>query len=69
MLFVLVLATGCSLFLAATTEATAAVYVFVLAFLALAGYVYLLGQQRQRDGDERLWTREPRARDRWLDVA
>jgi hypothetical protein len=68
-LFVLVLATGCSLFLAATTEATAAVYGFVLAFLALAGYVYLLGQQRQRDGEERLWRREPRVRDRWLDVA
>jgi hypothetical protein len=68
-LFLLVLSTGCSLYLAVVTEAPAAMYVFALAFLALAGYLYLLGQTRQRDGSDRTWTREPRTRDRWLDVA
>jgi hypothetical protein len=68
-LFLLVLSTGCSLYLAVITEAAAAMYVFALAFLALAGYLYLLGQSRQRDGYDRTWTSEPRARDRWLDVA
>lgn len=48
-LFVLVLAAGCSLFLAATTEATGMLYVFALSFVALCGYVYLLGQYRQRE--------------------
>jgi hypothetical protein len=48
-LFVLVLVAGCSLFLAATTKAEAMLYTFVLAFMALCGYVYLLGQLRQRE--------------------
>ena len=48
-LFVLVLATAGSLFLAATTKATLLLYVFALAFLALCGYVYLLAQLRQRE--------------------
>ena len=48
-LFVLVLVSGCSLFLAATTKAQAMLYTFVLAFMALCGYVYLLGQMRQRE--------------------
>jgi hypothetical protein len=48
-LFVLVLVAGCSLFLAATTRAEAMLYTFVLAFMALCGYVYLLGQLRQRE--------------------
>src|SRR5262245_19248816 len=48
-LFVLVLVAGCSLFLAATTKAEAMLYTFVLTFMALCGYVYLLGQLRQRD--------------------
>jgi hypothetical protein len=47
-LFVLVLVAGCSLFLAATTKAQAMLYTFVLVFMALCGYVYLLGQVRQR---------------------
>ena len=48
-LFVLVVATACSMFLAATTGSTALLYVFALSFLALCGYVYLLAQLRQRD--------------------
>jgi len=47
-LFVLGLIAASSLFLAATTKATGMLYVFALAFLALCGYVYLLGQARQR---------------------
>ncbi len=48
-LFVLVVATACSMFLAATTGSTALLYVFALAFLSLCGYVYLLAQLRQRE--------------------
>jgi hypothetical protein len=48
-LFVLVLVAACALFLAATTKAEAMLYTFVLAFMALCGYVYLLGQVRQRE--------------------
>jgi hypothetical protein len=48
-LFVLVLIAGCSLFLAATTKAQAMLYTFVLVFMALCGYVYLLGQVRLRE--------------------
>jgi hypothetical protein len=48
-LFVLVLVAGCSLFLAATTKAQGMLYTFVLVFMALCGYVYLLGQMRQRE--------------------
>jgi hypothetical protein len=48
-LFVLVLFAACSLFLAATTEVMAMLYVFALSFSALCGYVYLLGQYRQRE--------------------
>ena len=49
MLFVLLLCTACTLFLAATTSSTALLYVFVLSFLGLCGYVYLVAQQRQRE--------------------
>ncbi len=48
-LFVLALAAMSTLFLAATTKATVMLYAFVLAFLALCGYVYLLAQLRQRE--------------------
>jgi hypothetical protein len=48
-LFMLVVATASTLFLAATTKATVMLYVFALAFLALCGYVYLLAQIRQRE--------------------
>ena len=58
-LFVLVITTACTLFLAATTASTAMLYVFVLAVLALCGYVLLLAQARQRTSSE--WD------DGWLD--
>jgi hypothetical protein len=48
-LFLLVLATGATLFLAATTQEPAMLYLFALAFLALCGYAYLLAQVRQRE--------------------
>jgi hypothetical protein len=54
-LFLLAVITGCTLFLAATTSSTVLLYVFVLAFLALCGYVYLLAQARQRE-DRGGWT-------------
>lgn len=47
-LFVLSIATACSLFLAITTGATVMLYAFVLAVLALTGYVFMLAQSRQR---------------------
>ena len=58
-LFVLVLTTACTLFLAATTPSTVMVYAFALSFLALCGYVLLLAQLRQREaparGDDSFW--------------
>ncbi len=48
-LFMLVLAAGATLFLAATTQEPAMLYLFALAFLALCGYAYLLSQARQRE--------------------
>jgi len=48
-LFLLVITTACTLFLAGTTSSTVMLYIFALSFLALCGYVYLLAQLRQRD--------------------
>ncbi len=48
-LFMLVLASGSTLFLAATTKETAMLYLFAAAFLGLCGYMYLLAQARQRE--------------------
>lgn len=48
-LFMLVVAAGATLFLAATTQSPAMLYLFALAFLALCGYAYLLSQVRQRE--------------------
>ena len=48
-LFVLAFVSSCSLFLAATTKAPAWLYVFGASFVALAGYVWVLGQLRQRE--------------------
>ncbi len=48
-LFMLVLTAGATLFLAATTQEPAMLYVFAAAFLALCGYAYLLSQARQRE--------------------
>lgn len=47
-LFVLVVVTACTLFLAATTSSTVMLYLFALSFLGLCGYVYLLAQLRGR---------------------
>jgi hypothetical protein len=49
MLFMLVLAAGSTLFLAATTKEPIMGYLFAVAFLALCGYLYLLSQARQRE--------------------
>lgn len=48
-LFMLVLAAGSTLFLAATTKETAMLYLFAVAFLGLCGYMYMLAQLRQRE--------------------
>lgn len=49
MLFMLVVASGATLFLAATTKAPAMLYLFAASFLALCAYLYLLSQARQRE--------------------
>jgi hypothetical protein len=49
MLFMLVLATGGTLFLAATTKEPTMRYLFAASFLVLCGYLYLLSQARQRE--------------------
>ena len=45
----LALASGATLFLAATTKEPAMLYLFAIAFLGLCGYMYLLAQARQRE--------------------
>ena len=62
-LFVLVLVAFCTLFLAATTKTDALYYVFGAAFVALCGYVYVLGQRRQR---ELAVERSCRSRSGWI---
>lgn len=49
--FMLVLATGVSAFLAATTKANSMVYVFALSFMSLCGYCYKLVQIRSLEVD------------------
>ena len=48
-LFMLVVASVATLFLAATTKSSATLYLFAISFLALCGYLYLLSQARQRE--------------------
>jgi hypothetical protein len=48
-LFMLVIAAGSTLFLAATTKETVMLYLFAIAFLSLCGYMYMLAQVRQRE--------------------
>lgn len=62
-LFVLVVATGLTLFLAATTQSPVMVYSFALAFVSLCGYCYRLAQLRQYEQD-----RSPYG-DRWYPAA
>ena len=47
-LFVLAITTACALFLAVTTGSAVMWYGFVLALLALSGFVFMLTQSRQR---------------------
>ena len=47
-MFVLVVTTACTLFLAATTGSQVMFYGFALSFLSLFGYVWMLAQARQR---------------------
>jgi hypothetical protein len=48
-LFSLLMLSGSTLFLAATTKATLMLYLFAISFLALCGYMYMLAQIRQRN--------------------
>ncbi len=48
-MFVLVITTACTLFLAATTGSQVMFYGFALSFLSLFGYVWMLAQARQRE--------------------
>lgn len=48
-MFVLVVTTACTLFLAATTGNQVMFYGFALSFLSLFGYVWMLAQARQRE--------------------
>lgn len=48
-MFVLVVTTACTLFLAATTGSQVMFYGFALSFLSLFGYVWMLAQARQRE--------------------
>ena len=57
-LFVLVAATGLTLFLAATTKSSGMVYAFALSFVSLCGYCYKLAQLRQFDQDRTLQRRQ-----------
>lgn len=50
-LFLLVMATGLTLFLAATTKSSAMVYAFAFSFVSLCGYCYKLAQMRQFEQD------------------
>ena len=48
-LFMLVIATACTMFLAFTTASGAMQTLFAVSFLGLCGYVYLLAQLRERE--------------------
>lgn len=48
-LFMLVTLVGATLFLAATTQSAAMLWIFAIAFLALCAYGYMLSQVRQRE--------------------
>lgn len=61
-MFVLVLTTACTLFLAVSTGAQVMFYVFVLSFLSLVGYIWMLAQARQRQG-----AITPRPSSGWMD--
>lgn len=49
MLFILVVTSACTMFLAATTDSVAMLWAFGLSFVATCGYVYVLAQLRERE--------------------
>jgi hypothetical protein len=51
-LFMLVMCSISTLFLAATTKASLMLYLFAISFLALCGYIYMLAQIRQREAEQ-----------------
>ena len=55
--FMLLLVTGVTAFLAATTKADSMVYAFAFAFMSLCGYCYKLVQIRSLEGDRESDTR------------
>jgi hypothetical protein len=48
-LFILVVTSACTMFLAATTDSGAMLWAFGLSFIATCGYVYVLAQLRERE--------------------
>ena len=48
-LFVLIVTSACSMFLAATTDSVAMLWVFGFSFVATCGYLYVLAQLRERE--------------------
>ena len=48
-LFVLVVTSACTMFLAATTDSVVILWVFGLSFIATCGYLYVLAQLRESD--------------------
>jgi len=48
-LFILVVTSACTMFLAATTDSAAMLWAFGLSFVATCGYVYVLAQLRERE--------------------
>ena len=62
MLFMLVLAAGSTLFLAATTKDRSCATCSRVAFLALCGYLYLLSQLRQREATSSVPQDQPQTR-------
>ena len=48
-LFILIVTSACTMFLAATTDSVAMLWAFGLSFVAMCGYVYVLAQLRERD--------------------
>lgn len=48
-LFILVVTSACTMFLAATTDSVAMLWAFGLSFVATCGYVYVLAQLRERE--------------------
>lgn len=48
-LFVLIVTSACTMFLAATTDSVAMLWAFGISFVVTCGYVYVLSQLRERE--------------------